>query len=173
MEFLFSIEKVRAEDSMTVPRKAHKGDTGFDLYSSKACTLRAGVVTKVPLNFRIKEVVEEGYWFLIATKSSFAVRNITVLGGIIDGGYRGEIIVLLSNLSSSDLEIKENQAVAQLIIQKLHQASIVGPFEEKPEASTTIRGSDGFGSTHPPIEDNVNNSGWVILLISLIDNWFN
>ena len=72
-------------------------------------------------------------------------KGITVLNspGTIDPDYRGEIGVILVNLSAENFVIKDGERVAQIVIAKYEQAS----WEEVETLSETKRGVDGFGST--------------------------
>ncbi len=74
----------------------------------------------------------------LATKHDIAVHN-----GVIDNGYRGELIVHIYNHSDKEYTFKKNDKIAQAIIRELH----VFELEEVSELSDTSRGSSGFGST--------------------------
>ena len=65
------------------------------------------------------------------------------MAGVIDSGYRGEIGIVLVNLSDQDFKIEKGQKIAQMLIQKVEWAEI----EEVQELSETKRGDGGFGST--------------------------
>jgi dUTP pyrophosphatase len=90
--------------------------------------------------------LEDGYEAQIRPRSGLAYKNgITVLNspGTIDADYRGEIGVILVNLSNTDFIIEDGERVAQMIISKYEQAL----FEELAELNETKRGAGGFGST--------------------------
>jgi len=74
-----------------------------------------------------------------------AKKGITVLNapGTIDADYRGEIGVILVNLSNEDFTINNGERIAQLVIAKHERAE----WQEANELSTTERGEEGFGST--------------------------
>ena len=74
-----------------------------------------------------------------------AKKGITVLNapGTIDADYRGEIGVILVNLSNEDFIINNGERIAQLVIAKHERAE----WEETQELSSTERGEGGFGST--------------------------
>ena len=74
-----------------------------------------------------------------------AKKGITVLNapGTIDADYRGEIGVILVNLSSEDFVINNGERIAQLVIAKHERAE----WKEVRELSNTVRGEGGFGST--------------------------
>jgi dUTP pyrophosphatase len=88
----------------------------------------------------------KGYEAQVRPRSGLAAkRGITVLNspGTIDADYRGEIGVILVNLSDQDVLIEHGERVAQLVISRYEQAL----WEEVEVLSETERGSGGFGST--------------------------
>ena len=88
----------------------------------------------------------EGFEAQVRPRSGLAYKKgITVLNspGTIDADYRGEIGVILVNLSQDDFEITDGERIAQLVIAKYTQ----GEFEEVEVLEETQRGSGGFGST--------------------------
>lgn len=87
-----------------------------------------------------------GYEAQVRPRSGLALKNgITVLNspGTIDSDYRGEIGVILINLSQEDFEIQSGDRIAQLIFAKVEQAE----WNQSDELSQTARGEGGFGST--------------------------
>ena len=87
-----------------------------------------------------------GYEAQVRPRSGLAAKKgITVLNspGTIDADYRGEIGVILVNLSNEDFEVKDGERVAQLVIAKYEQIEWV----EVNELNETDRGAGGFGST--------------------------
>ena len=88
----------------------------------------------------------EGYEAQVRPRSGLAYKNgITVLNapGTIDADYRGELGVLLVNLSEESYVIQDGDRVAQLVIAKFEQAS----WEEVETLEDSERGAGGFGST--------------------------
>ncbi|MCB9336335.1 MAG: dUTP diphosphatase [Flavobacteriales bacterium] len=87
-----------------------------------------------------------GYEAQVRPRSGLAFKNgITVLNtpGTIDADYRGEIGVILVNLSNDDFTIEDGERIAQMVIAKHEQAE----WELVEELSETDRGAGGFGST--------------------------
>ena len=66
-----------------------------------------------------------------------------VLAGVVDAGYRGEIMVCLYNTSDEDVEINSGDRIAQIIFQEVPNISLL----LREELETSQRGSNGFGST--------------------------
>jgi dUTP pyrophosphatase len=80
---------------------------------------------------------------LVEDRSGLAIRGLTTLAGVIDPGYRGEIKVVVTNLSPVSVEIKAGDRVAQLrIVQRIE-----AEFEEVAALEEAPRGVGGFGST--------------------------
>ena len=90
--------------------------------------------------------IPEGYEAQVRPRSGLAAKHgITVLNspGTIDADYRGEVKVILVNLSSESFEIKPGERIAQLVVARCEQVA----WEEVPELDETRRGEGGFGST--------------------------
>ena len=88
----------------------------------------------------------EGYEAQVRPRSSLAIKKgITVLNspGTIDADYRGEVCIILVNLSSEDFIIEDGERIAQMIIAKHEQATWV----EVETLDETERGAGGFGHT--------------------------
>ena len=98
--------------------------------------IKTGLFIEIPL----------GYEAQVRPRSGFALKNgVTVLNspGTIDADYRGEIGVILINLSQEDVEIHSGDRIAQLVFASLEQAV----WTEVETISETERGEGGFGST--------------------------
>ncbi len=125
-----------------LPIYATLHDAGMDLYSSKTIILSPGQRVTVPTGIAV--AIPKGYVGLIWDKSGIAfVGGLKTLGGVIDSGYRGEIGVIIQNLSSDEYTIQEGKKIAQMLVQKIEQKEII----EVDSLDETDRGSGGFGST--------------------------
>ena len=90
--------------------------------------------------------IPAGYEAQVRPRSGLAFKKgITVLNspGTIDADYRGEVGVILVNLSDQDFVVEDGERIAQLVVAKCEQAE----FVETSELSETKRGEGGFGST--------------------------
>ena len=90
--------------------------------------------------------LQRGYEAQIRPRSGLALKKgITVINspGTIDADYRGEIGVILINLSDSDFEIKSGDRIAQMVIAKHETIS----WKEVDKLDDSVRGDKGFGST--------------------------
>ena len=125
-----------------LPSYAHGGDAGMDIFSCEDIAIFPGERKKISTG--IKMEIPENYVGLVWDKSGLAVNyGIKTMAGVVDSGYRGEIMVVLINLSNEKFEIKKGQKIAQILIQKIEKAEII----EDGELSKTARNEDGFGST--------------------------
>ncbi len=125
-----------------VPSYAHPHDAGMDLYACESMTIKAGERGLVPTG--IAMAIPSGYVGLIWDKSGMALKfGLKVMGGVIDSGYRGEIKIIVHNLSSADYTVKAGEKVAQMLIQQVVQM----PLVEIDSLDDTSRGVGGFGST--------------------------
>ena len=92
----------------------------------------------------ISIAIPPGYYGRIAPRSGLAIkRGIDVLAGVVDSGYRGEVGVVLQNLSEHDFPFSQGERVAQLI---LEQCNTIG-WVEVEELEDSVRSDGGFGST--------------------------
>jgi dUTP pyrophosphatase len=125
-----------------VPTYAHMGDAGFDVYTYEEFSILPHERKQVPLGMSFE--IPEGYAILFWDKSGLSTKHgITNLAGVIDASYRGEVSVLLYNVSDVVYTFHKGDKVSQGLIQKIEQAS----FEEVTELGETTRGAGGFGST--------------------------
>jgi len=132
----------RLDKDVKIPKYAYKGDAAFDLCAREEVFVGAGEHKLIPTGIAIE--IPEGYAGLIWDKSSLAGKYaIKTLGGVIDSGYRGEIVVGLINLGKQSYKFEKGKKVAQMIIQKVEQMEI----EEVSELTETNRGEKGFGSS--------------------------
>lgn len=125
-----------------MPQYAHPGDAGLDLFAADTLMLAPG--TRGQVKTGVAVAVPEGHVGLIWDKSGISHNNgIKTLGGVIDAGYRGEILVGVVNLGEESYVCEKGAKIAQLLVQKIEQVEVteVDTLEETP------RGTAGFGST--------------------------
>jgi len=129
-----------------LPQYATKASAGIDLRAN----LKANIIMKplertiVPTGLFIE--IPVGYEAQVRPRSGLAIKKgITVLNtpGTIDADYRGEIMVILVNLSNEDFVIQHGERIAQMVIAAHEQAE----WELVDNLTETERGAGGFGST--------------------------
>ncbi|MGL4981143.1 MAG: dUTP diphosphatase [Fusobacteriaceae bacterium] len=138
--------KIVKENGVLIPQYMTEESAGMDVRAllEESITLKSLERALIPTG--IKMEIPKGYEVQVRPRSGLAIKNgVTVLNspGTIDSDYRGEIKIILVNLSSEPFEIKNGERVAQLVLQKVYQIN----FEECDELGTTDRSSGGFGST--------------------------
>src|SRR4051794_24555154 len=100
-----------------MPRYAHVGEYGelaADLYAAEGLTIEPGATVLVSTGVAMEFPSTHGA--LVEDRSGLAVKGITTLAGVIDPGYRGEIRVVVTNLSPAAVEVKQGDRIAQLRI---------------------------------------------------------
>lgn len=126
----------------------------YETIASAGMDLRANISEPITLQPLERTIVKTGLFIELPIGTEAQVRprsglaakkGVTVLNapGTIDADYRGEIGVILVNLSNDSFTIKNGERIAQLIIAKHERAE----WEEVNILSETARGEDGFGST--------------------------
>ena len=137
-----NIQCKKIHNDAKVPEYAHAHDAGMDLFALEEVIVPRGEIRKIGTGIALE--IPEGYVGLCFDKSGLSMNHgIKVLGGVIDAGYRGEIVVGVINLGSQDHVFKKHDKVTQLLIQPVIRGIIV----ETDELSDTDRGARGFGST--------------------------
>ncbi|MGB3894387.1 MAG: dUTP diphosphatase [Mycolicibacter sinensis] len=145
-----SLAVVRLDPDLPLPRRAHAGDAGVDLYSAVDVELGPGQRALVPTGIAV--AIPFGMAGLVHPRSGLAARvglSIVNSPGTIDAGYRGEVKVALINLDpATPIEIHRGDRIAQLVVQRVELPELieVTSFDEAGLAGTT-RGGDGHGSS--------------------------
>ena len=137
---------VRLDPDLPLPAYAHPGDGGCDLVAREPVTLAPrGGRAVVPTGIAI--AIPEGYAGFVLPRSGLAARHgITCVNspGLVDSGYRDEVRVILANTDPDEpYKIERGDRIAQLVIQRVEEAS----FVEVDELPAAARGLGGFGST--------------------------
>ncbi|MFC4233569.1 dUTP diphosphatase [Parasediminibacterium paludis] len=132
--------------SNALPTYATNGSSGMDIraYIQAPIQLAPLERTLVPTGLFLE--IPEGYEAQIRPRSGLAIKQgITCLNtpGTIDADYRGEIKVILINLSNEIQTITNGDRVAQMVFQKVEQVELVAVEN----INETVRGAGGFGST--------------------------
>jgi dUTP pyrophosphatase len=124
-----------------LPTVAHPGeDIGYDLYSAEDLTIPAHSAAGVHTGIAIEFSPPAGG--IVKTRSGMAKKRLMCNAGVIDAGYRGELIVLMENLGDLPYEVRIGDRIAQL----LEHPFLAGEVVEE-ELSEAVRGAKGFGSS--------------------------
>ncbi|MFL2882723.1 MAG: dUTP diphosphatase [Pelagibacteraceae bacterium] len=136
----------RSSEKVIIPKYETPGSAGMDInaFLNNSIEINPGERKIIPTGFSLS--IPKGYEVQIRPRSGLAIKEgISVLNtpGTIDSDYRGEIKVILINLSDKKFIVENETRIAQMIIAPVTQVSL----EEVSELSNTVRGTGGFGST--------------------------
>jgi dUTP pyrophosphatase len=135
----------RLDPGMRLPERAQPGDAGFDLRSAVDVEVGPGERAMVPTGLAV--AIPDGHAGLILPRSGLASKHGLTLAnapGLIDAGYRGEIICAVVNLDRERaVRISRGDRIAQLVIVAVSDLRPAWADELPPSA----RGEGGFGST--------------------------
>lgn len=129
-----------------VPVRAYAGDAGLDLSACERVELRPGERALVPTGLAV--AIPEGHAGFVQPRSGLAAKHgISIVNtpGLVDSGYRGELLVNLVNTDpSATFVVEPGMRIAQLVILELPEVELV-ILDELPASE---RGARGFGSSH-------------------------
>jgi dUTP pyrophosphatase len=137
------IQIKRLHEQATLPVYAHGPleDAGLDLRAVERVVLSPGVAQAVPTGLAIE--LPPGYEAQVRPRSGLGLKHsLTVNFGTIDPGYRGEIRVIMFNLSRADYTIEPGDRIAQLVVARYEAIEW-----QEGELGDSLRGSGGFGSS--------------------------
>jgi dUTP pyrophosphatase len=135
----------RLDPAASLPERAHSGDAGLDLRAATEVVVGSGERAKVRTGLAV--AIPNGHAGLVLPRSGLASRHGLTLAnspGLIDAGYRGEVLIAVVNLDPHDpVRIAKGDRIAQLLVVEAPQLEAVWAHD-LPE---TTRGEGGFGST--------------------------
>lgn len=137
----------RLHPGAVLPERAYPGDAGFDLRSVASVVVKPGERAKIPTGLAV--AIPEGNAGLVLPRSGLASKRGLTLSnspGLIDAGYRGELVCAVVNLDREEpVYVEPGDRIAQLVIVELPRMESGWAAELPP----TTRGEEGFGSTGP------------------------
>lgn len=138
--------KVINKSKHTLPNYETFASAGMDLRANLSEPVTIGSMERALIPTGLFMEIPVGYEAQVRPRSGLALKKgITCLNspGTIDADYRGEIGVILANLSKETFIVEDGERIAQIIIAKHERAEWI----ETEELSSTERGTGGFGST--------------------------
>ncbi len=130
-----------------LPVVAHPGeDLGYDLFALETTTLEPRKTVRVRTGISVEARhpgTDAPLGLLVRDRSSMAARGIVTTGGVIDAGYRGEILVLMTNLGEIAVEIKSGEKIAQMVPVPV----LTGLVRKVEDLEVSARADRGFGSS--------------------------
>ncbi len=135
------------ESGARLPLVAHPGeDLGYDLFALEGVALAPRTTVRVRTGIAVEArnpATGAPLGLLVRDRSSMAARGIATTAGVIDAGYRGEILVLMTNLGDVAVELKAGEKIAQMIPVPV----LTGSVEEVESLEDSARADKGFGSS--------------------------
>jgi len=134
------------ESPYDLPSFATVNSAGVDLRANSASPITLGPLERTIIGTGLKMALPEGFEAQVRPRSGLAAKHgLSVINapGTIDADYRGEIGVILVNLSNEPFTIQPGERIAQLVIAKYEQVR----WNLQDTLETTERGAGGFGST--------------------------
>lgn len=135
------------EPAAKSPVVAHPGeDLGYDVFALEAVRLEPQVTVRVRTGIAVEARNPQtgaALGLLVRDRSSMAARGLACTGGVIDAGYRGEILILMTNLGQQMVELKAGEKIAQMVPVPV----LTGPVEEVESLEESLRAEKGFGSS--------------------------
>jgi dUTP pyrophosphatase len=129
------------------PVVAHPGeDLGYDLFALEGAALAPHATVRVRTGIAVEARHRETgapLGLLVRDRSSMAAKGIATTAGVIDAGYRGEILILMTNLGDAPLELKAGEKIAQMIPVPV----LTGTVETVLNLEDSARAEKGFGSS--------------------------
>lgn len=144
------MEKVKVQvlisEGVTLPKYETFGSAGMDVRANISEPIVLGSLERVLVPTGIKMAIPEGYEVQVRPRSGLALKHGISMAntpGTIDSDYRGEIGVILINLSKEEYIIQPQERIGQLVLNKVAQMD----FEVVESLDETERGAGGFGHT--------------------------
>jgi dUTP pyrophosphatase len=129
------------------PVVAHPGeDLGYDLFALEEATLTPQTTLRLRTGIAVEArhpVSGAPLGLLVRDRSSMAARGLAATGGVIDAGYRGEILILMTNLGRESIHIQAGEKIAQMIPVPV----LTGAVETVEDLQDSARAEKGFGSS--------------------------
>lgn len=138
--------KIIKKDGVTLPKYMTEGAAGMDVYAyiKEPFTLKSLERKLVPTGIKLE--IPFGYEVQVRPRSGLAIKHgITLVNspGTIDSDYRGDIGIILINLSNEEYTVNPAERIGQLVLQKVYKME----FKEVEELESSERSVGGFGHT--------------------------
>ncbi|MGL5761556.1 MAG: dUTP diphosphatase, partial [Cetobacterium sp.] len=138
--------KLELENGVELPKYMTEGAAGMDVKANITESVTLKTLERKLIPTGIKMEIPYGYEVQVRPRSGLALKHgITLVNtpGTIDSDYRGEVGVILINLSNEEFIVNPGERIGQLVLQKVYKME----FEKVDELSTTVRAEGGFGHT--------------------------
>lgn len=137
-----TLRVLRLDIGARLPLRGSPGAAGLDL--SALCEVRVPARGRARIRTGLAVGIPDGFVGVLRDRSGLAVRHgVTVLAGVIDADYRGEVIVVIQNHGTEDHLVLPGDRVAQLLVLPVPELQVL----EVDALEETERGEGGFGSS--------------------------
>ena len=137
----------RLEAGARLPVVAHPGeDLGYDVFALEETVLAPRITVKLRTGIAVEARHPETgapLGLLVRDRSSMAARGLATTGGVIDSGYRGEVLIVMTNLGDVTQELHAGEKIAQMVPVPV----LTGTVQEAESLEGSERAAKGFGST--------------------------
>lgn len=138
---------MRLDPGARLPVVAHPGeDLGYDVFALEGVVLPPRGTVRVRTGIAVEARHPDSgkpLGLLVRDRSSMAARGIATTGGVIDAGYRGEVLILMTNLGEASVELRAGEKIAQMIPVPV----LTGAVQETENLEDSARAAKGFGSS--------------------------
>ena len=136
------IEICKMSDNASIPFRNTEHSAGLDLLTAYDYCIRPNEICRIKTDLQIK--IPPDSYGQISSRSSCAIKGLITLAGIIDADFRGNIVIVVINLSRNTIFVSKKDRIAQLIIIKIYNQFEISEVEKLDDTS---RGAKGFGSS--------------------------
>lgn len=140
------VKIVRENDKIELPKYETSGAAGMDVRANITEPIVLGSLERTLVPTGLKIAIPEGYEVQVRPRSGLALKHgITLLNtpGTIDSDYRGELKMIIANMSKDSYTINSGERIGQLVLNKVEQIE----WEVVETLDETERGAGGFGHT--------------------------
>lgn len=138
--------KVLKDEGVKLPKYMTEGSAGMDVHAHIKEEIVIKPLERVLIPTGLKVEIPYGYEVQVRPRSGLAIKHgITLLNtpGTIDSDFRGEIKVIMINISNEEFVVKVDERIGQLVLNKVYKCV----WNESEELEDTQRGQGGFGHT--------------------------
>jgi len=138
--------KIVTEDGVNVPKYMTDGAAGMDVCANIDSPISLRPLERILVSTGIRMEIPYGYEVQVRPRSGLAIKHgigLVNSPGTIDSDYRGEIKIILVNMSNEKYEISPKERIGQFVLQKVYRMD----FQHVEKLEETERGEGGFGHT--------------------------
>lgn len=135
--------QIRESEPYAAPKRQMPGDAGYDLSASRYVQVYPDQIVQIPTNIAVE--IPEGWVGIILPRGSAAGKGLYVQPGVVDSGYRGEVMVVVRNMTTRVVPVSPGERVAQLLV--VQYADSGWTVTVPGTLPVGARGDAAFGST--------------------------